>query len=267
MRSVCHWKRCETGFRTYDKVRKRIKNTPNPRERRPRAAQGQGVAARDVTSESEEDEEEGVEWSKRMYGVRMSPAHPRYVGRGDDKCGGEVVCTIPEIRTLLRSQPEDTTRWLTTSQMGWALTREENEIINEKDEREGKPVGRQLAPMISTFIRAQWESGELEDVDDERRQILEEAVELDHTWGVWEAEKEPTNAHRKWIRQPSQSGNDMRHHIEVHASHREKEWKSPSASLIEKDPEVVPDVDIAAHAGRDFSLDEKIRGMNQAKGM
>ena len=38
---------------------------------------------------------------------------------------------------LLRSQPEDMTRWLTTNQMGWALTREENEIINEKDEREG----------------------------------------------------------------------------------------------------------------------------------
>ncbi len=139
------------------------------RVRRPRAAHGQGVAARDVTPESEEEEEEGVEWGKRMYGVRMSPAHPRCVGRGNDMCGGEVVYTIPEIRTLLRSQPEDTTRWLTTSQMGWALTREENEITNEKDEREGKPVARQLAPMISTFIRAQWESGELEDVDDERR--------------------------------------------------------------------------------------------------
>jgi hypothetical protein len=112
--------------------------------------------------------------------------------------------------------------------------------------------------MISTFIRAQWESGEVEDVDDERRQILEEAAELDHIWGVWEAEKEPTNDPRKWIRQPSQSGNDMRHHVEVHASHREKEWESPSASLIEKDPEVVPDVDIAAHVGRDFFLDEKI---------
>ena len=84
------------------KVRKRIKNTPNPRARRPRAAHGQGVAARDVTSESEEDEEEGVEWGKRMYGVRMSPAHPRYVGRGDDTCG-EVVYTIPEMRTLLCS--------------------------------------------------------------------------------------------------------------------------------------------------------------------
>jgi hypothetical protein len=51
-----------------------------------------------------------------VRGTDVSPAHPRYVGRGDDTCGGEVVYTIPEIRALLRSQPEDTTRWLTTSQ-------------------------------------------------------------------------------------------------------------------------------------------------------
>jgi hypothetical protein len=51
----------------------------------------------------------------------------------------------------------------------------------------------------------------------------------------------------------------MRHHVEVHASHREKEWESQSASMIENDPEeVVPDVDIAAQVGRDFFLDEKI---------
>ena len=73
------------------------------------------------------------------------------MGRGDDTCGGEVVYTIPEIRTLLHSQPEDTTRWLTTSQMGLSLTREENEVINAKDEREGKPVARQLALMIAKF--------------------------------------------------------------------------------------------------------------------
>ena len=110
-------------------------------------------------------------------------------------------------------------RWLTTSQMGWALTREENELVNEKDECEGKAVARQLAPMISKFIRAQWESKEMENVDDERRQLLEEAMELDHIWGVWEEEKEPTDAHRRWIRQPSQSGNDTRPDVEVHASH------------------------------------------------
>jgi hypothetical protein len=132
------------------------------------------------------------------------------------------VYTIQEIRTLLRSQPEDAKRWLTTSQMGWVLTREENEVVNKKDEREGKPVTRQLAPMISKFIRAQWESEEVEGVDDERRQILEEAAELDHIWGVWEVEKELTNVPSRWIRQPSQSGDDMRHHVEVHATQREK---------------------------------------------
>ena len=115
MRSVCHWRRRETGFHKYDK---RIKNTPNPQARRPRAAHGQGVAARDAKSESEEDEEERVEWGTRKYGVRMSPAQPRYVGRGDDPFGGEVVYITQEIRTLLRSQPEDAKRWLTTSQMG-----------------------------------------------------------------------------------------------------------------------------------------------------
>ena len=127
----------------------------------------------------------------------MTPAHPWYVGRGDDKCAGEMVYSIQDIRLLLRVQPEDVKRWLTTSQMGWALTRDENEVVTEKDEREGKPVARQLATMISTFIRAQWESEEMENVDDERRQILEEAMELDHIWGVWEEEKEPIDVHRK----------------------------------------------------------------------
>jgi hypothetical protein len=109
----------------------------------------------------------------------MSPAHPWYVGRGDDTCGGEVVYSMQEIRKLLSSQPDDMKLWLTTSQMGWALTQEENEVVNEKDERDGNPVARQLAPMISTFMRAQWESGELEDIEHEKRRILEEAIELD----------------------------------------------------------------------------------------
>ena len=45
-----------------------------------------------------------------MYGVRMTPAHPWYIGRGDDKCGGEVVYSIQDIRQLLRVQPEDVKR-------------------------------------------------------------------------------------------------------------------------------------------------------------
>ena len=239
-----------------NRTRNRVKHPPNPQARRPRAAQGKGGAVKDVTSGSEDDGVDGVEWGAGMYGVRMTPAHPWYVGRGDDKCGGEVVYSIQDIRQLLSVQPEDTKRWLTTSQMGWALTREENELVNAKDEREGKPVARQLAPMISKFVRAQWESEEMENADDERRQLLEEAMELDHIWGIWDGEEESTYEHHNWIRQPSQSGNDMRHHIEVHASHREQVWESPSASLIEQDPEVIPDVDIAAKVGQLVMLED-----------
>jgi hypothetical protein len=61
--------------------------------------------------------------------------------------------------------------------------------------------------MISKFIRAQLESEELEGVHDERLQILEEASELDHIWGVWEEEEEQTNIPSRWNRQPS------RHHF------------------------------------------------------
>jgi hypothetical protein len=96
---------------------KQIKNTPNLQVSLPRAAHGRGITVRDTTSESDEDEEERVEWGTCKFGVRMSPAHPRYVGRGNETCGGEVVYTIQEIRTLLRSQPEDVNQWLTTSQM------------------------------------------------------------------------------------------------------------------------------------------------------
>jgi hypothetical protein len=96
--------------------------------------------------------------------------------------------------------------------MGWALTRERNEITNEKDERDGKPVARQR----------EWESPELECLIEERRQMLEEAAELDHIWDAWEVESELTNDPKEWLKQLSLSRDDLRYHVEVHASHREQ---------------------------------------------
>ena len=73
----------------------------------------QGVSTMSA-SESDEGAAEGADWDE-CYGVKMSPANPRYVGRGDNTCGGEVVYTIPEIKVLLRPQPDDAQRWLTMS--------------------------------------------------------------------------------------------------------------------------------------------------------
>jgi hypothetical protein len=112
--------------------------------------------------------------------------------------------------------------------------------------------------MISKFIRTKRESPELECMDDEGRQIVEEAAELDHTWGAWEEEEEPTNDPNEWFKQLSLSRGDMRYHVKVHASHREQRWEPPSSLLIECDPEVIPDVDISAKVGKDLFLREKI---------
>ena len=53
-------------------------------------------------SESEadlQDEERDVHQVQTC--ALMSPANPRYVGRGDDSSGGEVTYTMQEMRTLL----------------------------------------------------------------------------------------------------------------------------------------------------------------------
>jgi hypothetical protein len=71
---------------------------------------------------------------------------------------------------------------------------------------------------------------------------------LDLIWGAWESEAEPINDPSKWLKQPSLSKGDVRYHIEVLASHREQRWEPPSASLTERDPEVIPDVRVVEHS-------------------
>jgi len=71
-------------------------------------------------------------------------------GRAPGWCGWAVAsllqrCCGGAVKDLLHSDSEDACQWLTTSQMGWALTRERNELTNERDKQEGKLVVRQLA--------------------------------------------------------------------------------------------------------------------------
>jgi hypothetical protein len=87
----------------------------------------------DSASEADVQDDE-----RELYGVwtcaLMSPADPRFIGRGDDSSGGEVAYTLEEMRTLLQSQPGEMSIWLTTRQMGWSLSPECSEIWNARDE-------------------------------------------------------------------------------------------------------------------------------------
>jgi hypothetical protein len=44
---------------------------------------------------------------------------------------------------------------------------------------------------------------DFENMENDRRQILEETAELDHIWGVWEAEAQPISDAAGWLQQAS----------------------------------------------------------------
>ena len=91
-------------------------------------------------------------------------------------------------------------------------------------------------------------------------------MELDHIWGAWETGAELANDQIEWLKQPALRRDNLRYHVTVHASHREQRWETHSVSLIERDPVVIPDVDIAAKVGTDLILDEKIPRHESGRG-
>ena len=76
---------------------------------------------------------------------------------------GDVIQTEWVARAAIEQETElpqrETEVWMTTSQMGHSLEREETEVVDEKDDAEGKGTARFLAPEISKFIRRQVRTG------------------------------------------------------------------------------------------------------------
>ena len=81
-------------------------------------------------------------------------ADPRRIGAGD---GETIILNSSELRKdiTLQQTADDQTLWMTTSQAGFPLTRDEEEVTNGKDAQMGRIKTRYLHPVISTFI-ADW---------------------------------------------------------------------------------------------------------------
>ena len=87
-----------------------------------------------------------------QQGYLCASADPRRVGGP----GGEpTIIHIEELRTLLRTQQtlDDQTVWLTTTQAGFPVMADAQEIQTDKDKLLGNPVARFLHPAIATFIQ------------------------------------------------------------------------------------------------------------------
>ena len=161
------------------------------------------------------------------------------------------------MRTLLQSQPGEMSIWLTTRQMGWSLSPDYSEIWNARDEMEGKPTARGLAPAISTYIRGLSEEI-ISSADQDRQAIFMEARLLDQAWGIWDDEEAASEDRQMRMPEMPEGNDDIRHHVEAIIARHRREWEPPSHPLVQNDPQLLPDGGLTPQIGCDFFLDERI---------
>ena len=105
---------------------------------------------------------------------------PRRVGGP----GGEpTIINLKKLRTLFLTQQslEDQTVWMTTTQVGFPVTADTQEVQTDRDRLLGKPVARFLHPVISTFIQVRWQELVSTDQAPSRAEAL--VKRLEETWG------------------------------------------------------------------------------------
>ena len=100
----------------------------------------------------EEEPQRGV-WA---VGLLFTTAVPRYVGKDREEASG-VLLSVEQVRENLRDEEklacQDKIVWLTTSQMGWPICVEEDEVVSNAGIEENGLTKRCIAPMISKFVR------------------------------------------------------------------------------------------------------------------
>ena len=164
---------------------------------------------------------------------------------------------MQEVRDLLQGQLGETRTWLTTGQMGWSLSSERNEIRNARDEMEGKPTARGLAPAISTYIREMNEEV-VSLADQDKQEVVMEARLLDQAWGMWDSEEASGGEDQSQAPQMLEDHDDIRRQVKAAIDQHHREWEPPSHPLVQNDPQLLPDGGLTPQIGGDFFLDEKI---------
>jgi hypothetical protein len=100
----------------------------------------------DMESDGSSDSEESRDDARPSLGVRMRAADPRYITHEDDDNRGDVIISISNVKELIRLKERldeaAATVWLTTAEMGFSLTDEQNMLLCPKDVREGKVIDR-----------------------------------------------------------------------------------------------------------------------------
>jgi hypothetical protein len=168
---------------------------------------------------AEEEREEGPQreaweaWEAWAIGLLFTTADPRYVGK-DREEAGSVLLGVEQVREILRDEEklacQDGTVWLTTSQMGWPICVEEDEVVSNADIEGHGSTKRCIAPMISKFVRDKGIDG---DGTMAQNSALRQAWRLVQEWGEEQEGVEVITREAKRIKQIASSLNDVRMYV------------------------------------------------------
>jgi len=191
-----------------------------------------------------------------LIGMICTNADPRYVGRLDDKQGGDTIVTIQRVREAIAFNAElpdeSTWLWLTSEQVGFPLRPtgggEHEQRAEDLDSSQGVRdhlVAYHLAPAITDFI------------SDENRVCCNNDLE-----------QTLTLLHSEWSKEIDPSGQSSTHHPLVVSNpidkkgsefmRRSMQWEAPSMPTSTYDPGLLREQETPLLIGKNWFLDQEI---------
>ena len=93
-------------------------------------------------TQSDSDEEKNSE--PLSHGLKLRAADTRYITNSKDCNRRDVILSVEQVRELIamkgKSEEGTATIWLTTAEMGFSLTEEQEAVVCTKDVKEGKSL-------------------------------------------------------------------------------------------------------------------------------
>jgi hypothetical protein len=185
-------------------------------------------------TQSDSDEEENSE--TLSYRLKMYAADPRYITSSEDGNRGDVII------------------WLTTAEMGFSLTEEQDEVVCAKDVKEGKITDRFLAPAISRFATdTRRKAGTGAHMDRQTADVRRKLEDLHQRWG--RANVTPNSENIK--AQADNEAKVTKRFIRI-IQRKDLPWERDSIARAANDPEHIPDCNVKATVGQHFLFHEPI---------
>jgi len=130
-----------------------------------------------------------------LQGIALKTTDPRFPTDGD------VILTAEQLHNLLTQQQHIPNQkvWATTTEAGFPLEDEEEEIHNQTDDWEGKTTTRFLHPAISNLTK---HLNMEEHIGHILTRTQRDVTKLDDDWANPASEPHDTKWHRKWESNP-----------------------------------------------------------------